>query len=145
MYSICADGTTASYARKSAGMFATNAIAVSPPATRNTLLSVTTTQSATPAATIARLVVDALPKGINFGACVGHGTLRSYVLGDRAYAEQGATAEEIAAMPAGTRPLRRPVHPGNKPQLEINRVSAETQRTLLSRPPYAEWAKGVLD
>jgi hypothetical protein len=43
-------------------------------------------------------VVDALPKGINFGACVGHGTLRSYVLGDRAYDEQGATAEEIAAM-----------------------------------------------
>ncbi|MGE3692295.1 MAG: SDR family oxidoreductase [Novosphingobium sp.] len=52
---------------------------------------------------------------------------------------------EIAAMPAGTRPLRRPVHPGNKPQLEINRVSAETQRNLLSRPPYADWAKAVLD
>lgn len=52
---------------------------------------------------------------------------------------------EIAAMPAGSRPLRRAVHPGNKPQLEINRVSAETQRALLSRPPYAEWAKAVLD
>lgn len=52
---------------------------------------------------------------------------------------------EIAAMPAGSRPLRRPVHPGNKPQLEINRVSAETQRTLLARPPYADWAKAVLD
>ncbi len=52
---------------------------------------------------------------------------------------------EIAAMPAGSRPLRRAVHPGNKPQLEINRVSAETQKALLSRPPYAEWAKAVLD
>jgi NAD(P)-dependent dehydrogenase (short-subunit alcohol dehydrogenase family) len=52
---------------------------------------------------------------------------------------------EIAAMPAGTRPLRRPVHPGNKPQLEINRVSAETQRGLLERGPYASWAKAVLD
>ena len=52
---------------------------------------------------------------------------------------------EIAAMPAGTRPLRRPVHPGNKPQLEINRVSAETQRTLLGNGPYAAWAKAVLD
>jgi NAD(P)-dependent dehydrogenase (short-subunit alcohol dehydrogenase family) len=52
---------------------------------------------------------------------------------------------EIAAMPAGTRPLRRPVHPGTKPQLEINRVSLETQKTLLARGPYAEWAKAVLD
>jgi NAD(P)-dependent dehydrogenase (short-subunit alcohol dehydrogenase family) len=52
---------------------------------------------------------------------------------------------EIAAMPAGTRPLRRPVHPGHKPQLEINRVSADTQRALLSRPPHAEWARAVLD
>lgn len=52
---------------------------------------------------------------------------------------------EIAAMPAGSRPLRRPVHPGNKPQLEINRVSAETQRALLERGPYAAWGKAVLD
>ncbi len=52
---------------------------------------------------------------------------------------------EIAAMPAGTRPLRRPVHPGAKPQLEINRVSTETQRALLARGPYAQWAAGVLD
>lgn len=52
---------------------------------------------------------------------------------------------EIAAMPAGSRPLRRPVHPGNKPQLEINRVSAETQRGLLASSPYAAWGKAVLD
>lgn len=52
---------------------------------------------------------------------------------------------EIAAMPAGTRPLRRPVHPGNKPQLEINRVSAETQRGLLEKSAYAPWGKAVLD
>jgi len=52
---------------------------------------------------------------------------------------------EIAALPAGTRPLRRPVHPGNKPQLEINRVSAETQRGLLEKSPYAAWGKAVLD
>lgn len=52
---------------------------------------------------------------------------------------------EIAAMPAGTRPLRRAVHPGAKPQLEINRVAAETQKALLSRPPYDEWARAVHD
>jgi NAD(P)-dependent dehydrogenase (short-subunit alcohol dehydrogenase family) len=52
---------------------------------------------------------------------------------------------EIAAMRAGSRPLRRPVHPGNKPQLEINRVCAETQRALLAGGPYAAWGKAVLD
>jgi NAD(P)-dependent dehydrogenase (short-subunit alcohol dehydrogenase family) len=52
---------------------------------------------------------------------------------------------EIAAMPAGSRPLRRPVHPGPKPQIEINRVSAETQRALLANGPFAPWAKAVLD
>ena len=52
---------------------------------------------------------------------------------------------EIAAMPAGSRPLRRPVHPGNKPQLEINRVSAETQRKLLGSGPFAPLANAVLD
>lgn len=51
----------------------------------------------------------------------------------------------IAAMPPGNRPLRRPVHPGPKPQEAINRVSEETQRSLLSRGPWAEWAKAVLD
>ncbi len=50
---------------------------------------------------------------------------------------------EIAAMPAGSRPLRRPVYPGYKPQLEINRVSAETQLNMMSRQPMADWAKSV--
>lgn len=52
---------------------------------------------------------------------------------------------DIAAMPPGTRPLRRPVHPGPKPQLEINRVSRETQLEWLGRMPYGEWAKAVYD
>lgn len=39
---------------------------------------------------------------------------------------------EIAAMPAGSRPLRRAVHPDHRPQLEINRVSAETQVEMLN-------------
>lgn len=50
---------------------------------------------------------------------------------------------EIVAMPAGSRPLRRPVHPGYKPQLEINRISAETQLNWMSRYPFADWAKSV--
>lgn len=52
---------------------------------------------------------------------------------------------EIAAMPAGTRPVRRAVHPGNKPQLEINRVSRETQLSLMEKGPYAAWAEAVHD
>jgi len=50
---------------------------------------------------------------------------------------------EIAAMPAGGRPLRRAVHPGNKPQLEINRISRETQLTWLANSPYGEWVRAV--
>jgi NAD(P)-dependent dehydrogenase (short-subunit alcohol dehydrogenase family) len=52
---------------------------------------------------------------------------------------------EIAAMPAGTRPLRRAVHPGPKPQEAINRVSAETQMAMLGNSPVGPWVKAVLD
>ena len=44
-------------------------------------------------ATIARL-----PKGVNFGAIVGHGALRSYVLGERAFDPAGASEEEEEAI-----------------------------------------------
>ncbi len=52
---------------------------------------------------------------------------------------------EIAAMPVGSRPLRRMVHPGRKPQEAINRVSAETQAAMMANGPYAAWAKAVLE
>jgi NAD(P)-dependent dehydrogenase (short-subunit alcohol dehydrogenase family) len=52
---------------------------------------------------------------------------------------------EIAAMPAGTRPLRRAVHPGGKPQEAINKVSAETQVAMLGNSPYGPWVKAVHD
>lgn len=52
---------------------------------------------------------------------------------------------EIAAMPAGTRPLRRAVHPGNKPQEAINRVSAETQVAWLGNSPFGPWIRAVHD
>ncbi|MGB3738636.1 MAG: SDR family oxidoreductase [Pontixanthobacter sp.] len=50
---------------------------------------------------------------------------------------------EIIAMPPGTRPLRRPVHPGPKPQIAINRVSAQTQVEWLSDSPFGPWIKAV--
>jgi NAD(P)-dependent dehydrogenase (short-subunit alcohol dehydrogenase family) len=52
---------------------------------------------------------------------------------------------EIATMPAGTRPLRRAVHPGPKPQETINKVSAETQVAMLGNSPYGPWVKAVHD
>lgn len=52
---------------------------------------------------------------------------------------------EIAAMPAGTCPLRRAVHPGGKPQEAINKVSAETQVAMLGNSPYGPWVKAVHD
>ncbi|WP_115366162.1 SDR family oxidoreductase [Alteripontixanthobacter maritimus] len=50
---------------------------------------------------------------------------------------------EIMAMPPGTRPLRRPVHPGPKPQVAINEVSAKTQVAWLGQSPYGPWIKSV--
>ena len=50
---------------------------------------------------------------------------------------------EVIAMPSGTRPLRRPVHPGPKPQIAINKVSAEAQVGWLGQSPYGPWIKAV--
>lgn len=52
---------------------------------------------------------------------------------------------EIMAMPAGTRPLRRAVHPGPKPQEPINRVSAEVQVAWLGNSPLGPLIKAVHD
>lgn len=49
----------------------------------------------------------------------------------------------IIAMPPGTRPLRQAVHPGNKPQLAINRVSAETQVSWLGGSGFGPWINAV--
>lgn len=50
---------------------------------------------------------------------------------------------DIIAMPAGGRPLRRAVHPGRKPQLAINTVSAEVQLGFLGNSPLGPWVKAV--
>lgn len=53
-----------------------------------------------------------------------------------------AMAEVIAMLP-GTRPLRREVHPGVKPQIAINKVSAEVQLGWLGQSPFGPWIKAV--
>src|SRR5205085_2846398 len=42
-------------------------------------------------------VVDALPKGINIAANIGHSALRTWVMGERAF-EQAATPKDLQAM-----------------------------------------------
>ncbi|MCZ6772711.1 MAG: amidohydrolase family protein [Proteobacteria bacterium] len=42
-------------------------------------------------------VIDALPKGINYGGYIGHSALRTYVMGERAFIEQ-ATPDELERM-----------------------------------------------
>ncbi len=51
----------------------------------------------------------------------------------------------IMALPAGQRPLRRAVHPGNKPQEAINKVSAEVQLAWLGGSPLGPLIKAVHD
>ncbi|MEM9939739.1 MAG: SDR family oxidoreductase [Pseudomonadota bacterium] len=51
---------------------------------------------------------------------------------------------EIIAMPAGTRPLRKAVHPIARPQEGINEASAQTQVAMLGESPFGPWVKGVL-
>lgn len=52
---------------------------------------------------------------------------------------------DIAAMPQGSRPLRRAVHPGRKPQEAVNKVCAETQVAWLGNSPFGPWVKAVHD
>ncbi len=52
---------------------------------------------------------------------------------------------EIIAMPAGTKPLRRALHPVARPQEPINAVSAEQQIAMLGDSPYGPLIKAVLD
>lgn len=52
---------------------------------------------------------------------------------------------EIIQMPRGTRPLRRAVHPLNRPQEAINEVSRQTQLAMLGGSPVGPWVKDVLE
>ncbi|QTD54557.1 SDR family oxidoreductase [Parasphingorhabdus cellanae] len=49
----------------------------------------------------------------------------------------------VMAMAPGKRPLRLPVHPGGKPQMAINEVSAKTQVAMLGGSPFGPWVKDV--
>jgi NAD(P)-dependent dehydrogenase (short-subunit alcohol dehydrogenase family) len=50
---------------------------------------------------------------------------------------------QIIAMPGGTRPLRTAVHPGSKPQIKINEVTAATQVGWLGASGYGPLINAV--
>ena len=50
---------------------------------------------------------------------------------------------QIIAMPGGTRPLRTEVHPGSKPQMRINEVTAQVQVGWLGGSGYGPLIKAV--
>ncbi len=50
---------------------------------------------------------------------------------------------EIIAMPAGTRPLRRPVHPNTQSSTAANAAMAQIQAAALGGGAYASWHKAV--
>ena len=52
---------------------------------------------------------------------------------------------EIIAMPKGTAPLRKAVHPVARPQETINDVSAQTQIAMLGESQLGPWVKDVLE
>lgn len=52
---------------------------------------------------------------------------------------------EIIAMPKGTRPLRKAVHPVARPQESVNATSAKAQVAMLGASPLGPWIKDVLE
>lgn len=52
---------------------------------------------------------------------------------------------DIIAMPKGTRPLRKAVHPVARPQEAVNAAAAEAQIAMLGASPLGPWIKDVLE
>lgn len=50
---------------------------------------------------------------------------------------------EVITTPPGLRPLRKEVHPGSKPQIAINELTAKVQVDWLGNSPYGPWIKDV--
>ena len=55
------------------------------------------------------------------------------------------TIAEIIAMPKGTRPLRKAVHPVARPQEPLNDAAAQVQLAVLGESQLGPWVKDVLE
>lgn len=76
--------------------------------------------------------IEKLPHAIDFGAQVPHGSVRTYVMGERGATNQKATAEDVAAMAAIV-----------KEGLEAGALGFSTTRTILHRAGDGELAPGT--
>ncbi len=82
-------------------------------------------------------VIDALPKGINYGGYIGHSALRTYVMGERAFTDQ-ATDDDMAAMVRGVKDALRAGAMGFSTSRTFNHTTAD-DRPVASR--IANWAE----
>lgn len=80
-------------------------------------------------------VIDALPKGINYGGYLGHSALRTYVMGERAFSEQ-ATADELRRMQQTVREAIRAGAIGFSTSRTYNHLTSD-DRPVASR--VADW------
>lgn len=80
-------------------------------------------------------VVDRLPKGINYSGYVGHSALRTYVMGERAFAEEAKPAD-LEAMLAELRSGLRAGAMGFTTSRSVNHLTAD-DRPVASR--LASW------
>jgi N-acyl-D-amino-acid deacylase len=80
-------------------------------------------------------VIDALPKGINYASNIGHSTLRTYVMGERAF-DGPADDDELAAMEAELRSALRAGAYGFTTSRSINHKTSD-DRQVASR--LASW------
>lgn len=80
-------------------------------------------------------VINALPKGINYGGYIGHSALRTYVMGERAFSEQ-ASDDELARMRHEVQDAMRAGAMGFSTSRTFNHLTAD-DRPVASR--IAEW------
>ena len=82
-------------------------------------------------------VLDALPKGINYGGYIGHSALRTYVMGERAFSEQ-ATPDELKRMQHEVQDAVRAGAIGFSTSRTYNHTTAD-DRPVASR--IADWSE----
>lgn len=82
-------------------------------------------------------VLDALPKGINYGGYIGHSALRTYVMGERAFSEQ-ATPDELKRMQHEVQDAVRAGAIGFSTSRTYNHTTAD-DRPVASR--VADWSE----
>ena len=82
-------------------------------------------------------VIDALPKGINYGSYIGHSALRTYAMGERAFTEL-ATPDDLKKMQLELEDAMRAGAIGFSTSRTVNHLTAD-DRPVASR--IADWAE----